>query len=238
MYKAILVDDERLARMELRRVLDKVTSLDISEAGTYEEAVTLIDALQPDVIFLDIQLNGKYTGFDVLDNIESVPLVIFTTAFDEYAIKAFEKNAIDYLLKPIELDRLQESVQKMELILRGKQKNNSGRLGLLDHVFVKEGNSCWFVQLQEIRYLERINNYTRVYFGNNSPLILKSLSALEERLDDKNFFRANRKTIINIKMIEKINTIDTNIFSVTLMDGTVIELSRRQSVLFKDIMSF
>jgi two-component system, LytTR family, response regulator len=239
MYKALIIDDERLSRSELKRVLANQNHFELFEAGTYEEAIETIDELKPHLIFLDIQLNGKKTGFDVLENIQHIPQIIFTTAFDEYAIRAFEKNAIDYLLKPLETERLNEALQKaLKQIQQKPTETNANKLSMEDHVFVKDNDNCWFVQLQNVVMLEREGNYTRIFFKNNNALILKSLNQLEERLDDKYFFRANRQQIINVNMIAKVQTSITNTFTIILQKGDTIELSRRQSVKFKEVMSF
>jgi two-component system, LytTR family, response regulator len=239
MYKALIIDDERLSRTELKRVLANQNYFELYEAATYEEAIETIDELKPHLIFLDIQLNGKKTGFDVLENVQHVPQIIFTTAFDEYAIRAFEKNAIDYLLKPLETERLNEALQKaLKQIQLKPIENNASKLSMEDHVFVKENDNCWFVRLKVVVMLEREGNYTRIFFENSNALILKSLNQLEERLDDKYFFRANRQQIINVNMIAKVQTSITNTFTIILQKGDTIELSRRQSVKFKEIMSF
>jgi two-component system, LytTR family, response regulator len=239
MYKALIIDDERLSRAELKRVLANQNHFELFEAATYEEAVETIDELKPHLIFLDIQLNGKKTGFDVLNHIEHVPQIIFTTAFDEYAIRAFEKNAIDYLLKPLETERLNDALQKaVKQIQQNPPETNTNKLSMEDHVFVKENDNCWFVHLKDVLMLEREGNYTRIFFENNNALILKSLNQLEERLDEKYFFRANRQQIINVNMIAKVQTSITNTFTIILQKGNTIELSRRQSVKFKEVMSF
>jgi two-component system, LytTR family, response regulator len=239
MYKALIIDDERLSRTELKRVLANQNYFELYEAATYEEALQTIDELKPQLIFLDIQLNGKKTGFDVLEHIQHVPQIIFTTAFDEYAIRAFEKNAIDYLLKPLETERLNEALQKaLKQIQQKPIELNTNKLSMEDHVFVKENDNCWFVRLKDVVMLEREGNYTRIFFENNNALILKSLNQLEERLDDKYFFRANRQQIINVNMIAKVQTSITNTFTIILQKGDTIELSRRQSVKFKEVMSF
>jgi two-component system, LytTR family, response regulator len=239
MYKALIIDDERLSRTELKRVLVNQDHFELYEAATYEEAVETIEELKPHLIFLDIQLNGKKTGFDVLEHIQHVPQIIFTTAFDEYAIRAFEKNAIDYLLKPLETERLHEALQKaLKQIQQKHTETNTSKLSMEDHVFVKENDNCWFVRLKDVVMLEREGNYTRIFFENNNALILKSLNQLEERLDDKYFFRANRQQIINVNTIAKVQTSITNTFTIILQRGNTIELSRRQSVKFKEVMSF
>src|SRR4249920_1061825 len=207
--KAIIIDDERLARNELRKLLSDHSEIEIiAEAANAEEGKQKIEELQPDLIFLDIQMPGK-TGFDLLTELERAPHVIFTTAYDEYALKAFEVNALDYLLKPVEPKRLADAMQKLH-IAETKENHilpenfNQSILTEADQVFVKDGERCWFVKLSDIRLFESVGNYVKVFFGPNKPLILKSLNALEERLDDKVFFRANRKHIVNLRMIEKV----------------------------------
>ena len=239
---AIIIDDERLARTELRKLLLDYTDIEVvDEAANVDEGLEKIEQHNPDLIFLDIQMPGK-TGFDLLAEIDKAPKVIFTTAYDEYAFKAFEVNAMDYLLKPVEPKRLSEAITKIrEEIAREKADvqpaYNRGLLNENDQVFVKDGERCWFVKLGEIRYFESVGNYAKVFFGTNKPLILKSLNALEERLDDRIFFRANRKHIVNLRWIEKIEPYFNGGLLVDLKGGDRIEISRRQTVKFKEMMS-
>ena len=240
--RAIIIDDERLARNELKRLLENFPSIEVvGEAANTDEASQLIEELQPDVAFLDIQMPGK-TGFDMLAQLDSAPDVIFTTAYDEYALKAFEVNALDYLMKPIEPNRLADAIQKLQLaeekeIAASRGGINRGTLTEADQVFVKDGERCWFVKLGEVRLFESVGNYAKVFFGNNKPLILKSLNALEERLDEKVFFRANRKHIVNLRMIEKIEPYFNGGLLLDLHAGEKVEVSRRQAVKFKEMMS-
>src|SRR5258705_6444141 len=240
--KAIIIDDERLARTELKKLLQDFPEVEIiDEAANADEGLTKIDSLHPDLIFLDIQMPGK-TGFDMLSQLERTPQVIFTTAYDEFALKAFEVNALDYLLKPIEPKRLSDAIQKLQLSDHKEPKVegenfNTGMLTENDQVFVKDGERCWFVKLNEIRLFESVGNYAKVFFVNNKPLILKSLNALEERLDERIFFRANRKHIINLRWIEKIEPYFNGGLLVELKGGEKIEVSRRQTVKFKEMMS-
>jgi two-component system LytT family response regulator len=178
----------------------------------------------------------------MLAQLDSAPDVIFTTAYDEYALKAFEVNALDYLMKPIEPNRLADAIQKLQLaeekeIAASLGGINRGTLTEADQVFVKDGERCWFVKLGEVRLFESVGNYAKVFFGNNKPLILKSLNALEERLDEKVFFRANRKHIVNLRMIEKIEPYFNGGLLLDLHAGEKIEVSRRQAVKFKEMMS-
>ena len=191
--KVLLIDDERLARNELKKLLQDFPEIEvIGEAANADEGIEKIESLNPDLIFLDIQMPGK-TGFDMLAQLDSAPDVIFTTAYDEYALKAFEVNALDYLMKPIEPNRLADAIQKLQLaeekeIAASLGGINRGTLTEADQVFVKDGERCWFVKLGEVRLFESVGNYAKVFFGNNKPLILKSLNALEERLDEKLWF--------------------------------------------------
>jgi two-component system LytT family response regulator len=243
MIRAIIIDDERLARNELKKLLMDFPEIEvIAEATNAAEGVEKIDSLNPDLIFLDIQMPGK-TGFDMLSELERAPNVIFTTAYDEYALKAFEVNALDYLLKPVEPKRLADALQKLQLeedkepISDHPISVNRSILGEHDQVFVKDGERCWFVKLSDIRLFESVGNYAKVYFGVNKPLILKSLNALEERLDEKVFFRANRKHIVNLRLIEKIEPYFNGGLLLEMKGGEKIEVSRRQTVKFKEMMS-
>ncbi len=239
--RAIIIDDERLARAELRKLLQDFPEVEvIDEAANAEEGIHKIGSLKPDLIFLDIQMPGK-TGFEMLSELEKAPEVIFTTAYDEFALKAFEVNALDYLLKPIEPKRLSDAIQKLQGELKevasAEPYNNNSILGENDQVFVKDGERCWFVKLSDIRLFESVGNYAKVFFGPNKPLILKSLNALEERLDEKFFFRANRKHIVNLRMIDKIEPYFNGGLLIELKGGEKIEVSRRQTVKFKEMMS-
>lgn len=243
--RTIIIDDERLARNELRKLLQEFNEIEvIDEAANVNEGIEKIEQHNPDLIFLDIQMPGK-TGFDLLEELDRSPKVIFTTAYDEYALKAFEVNALDYLLKPIEPKRLSDAIQKLHIEesrdTGGNHSNNlvkaNGLLTENDQVFVKDGERCWFVKLNEIRLFESVGNYAKVFFAGNKPLILKSLNALEERLDDKVFFRANRKHIINMRWIEKIEPYFNGGLLLELKGGEKIEVSRRQTVKFKEMMS-
>lgn len=244
--RAIIIDDERLARNELKKLLQDYPEVEvIDEAANVDEGLEKISAQNPDLIFLDIQMPGK-TGFDLLSELDKSPQVIFTTAYDEYALKAFEVNALDYLLKPIEPRRLADAIHKLESLeekeTNGHQADAGGTInrGLLteaDQVFVKDGERCWFVRLGEIRLFESVGNYAKVFFGPNKPLILKSLNALEERLDEKTFFRANRKHIVNLRMIEKVEPYFNGGLLLEIKGGEKIEVSRRQAVKFKEMMS-
>lgn len=234
--KALIIDDERLARSELRRLLSAHAEVEIAgEARNGEEALMQIEALRPDVIFLDVQMPGM-SGFELLDRLDQPPQVIFTTAFDQHAVQAFEANALDYLLKPIAPARLAAAVRK----LRPPAAADAGAPAAarqLDRVFVRDGDRCWLVQLTDIVLLESEGNYTRLYFGGNKPLIARSLAALEERLDPTAFFRASRQHIVNLKAIERLDPGVADNLIATVKGGHVVELSRRQSLRLREILA-
>ena len=212
--RAIIIDDERLARKELNNLLKNYPEIEIvDQAVNADDALEKIKKRNPDLIFLDIQMPGK-TGFELLEDLDKVPKVIFTTAYDEFATRAFDVNALDYLLKPIQEERLRDTITKV-LAVEASALSERARedtlevkqsLGVNDQVFVKDGERCWFISLKEIRLFESDGNYIKVYFNNFKPMIHKSLNALDEKLDERSFFRASRKYIINLNWIETIDT--------------------------------
>ncbi len=236
--KAIIIDDERLARQELKSLLAEHKDIEIvGECSNAEDAKEKINQLKPDVLFLDIQMPGK-TGLELIEEISALPEVIFVTAYDEFALRAFEVNAIDYLLKPVSKERLNDALKK----LFAKEEKDVKKENLVpfadeDMVFVKDGDKCWFVKLSNIRLFESEGNYVRVLFNTNRPLILRSLNNLDTRLNPKTFFRASRKHIINLKWIETIETWFNGGLMVKLKGGEQVEISRRQAVKLKDLMS-
>jgi two-component system LytT family response regulator len=236
--KALVIDDERLARKELIKLLEEHPSIQVvGEAMNADEADKLIEEHNPDLLFLDIQMPGR-NGFQLLESLDSVPLVVFTTAYDEFALKAFEVSALDYLLKPIQPERLSEAVHKiLEKEKTKTGRSQDGKLGLQDQVFVKDGERCWFVSLANIRLFESDGNYIKVFFDNNRPMIHKSLNALDEKLDERSFFRASRKHIINLSWVEGIETWFNGGLMVKLKGGEKVEVSRRQASKFRDMMS-
>jgi two-component system LytT family response regulator len=226
--RALIVDDERIARAELTRLLAAHPEIEISgEARNGEEALELIARLVPDLLFLDIQMPGL-TGFELLERLDQVPQVIFTTAYDQYAIQAFEVSALDYLLKPIAPNRLAAALAKL------RPRPERARL---EQVFVRDGDRCWIVRLPDIFLLESEGNYTRLHFGAEHPLIRRSLNALEEQLDPNLFFRAGRKEIVNLKWIDKVDIGVHGGLTVTLRGGRSVDMSRRQSTRLREILS-
>ena len=238
---ALLVDDERLARRELRRLLAAHPDVSIGgEAVNVDDAVARLSAAPAvDLVFLDIQMPGG-TGFDVLDRIPRVPRVVFTTAYDEYAVRAFEVNAFDYLVKPIRPERLAAALDKVRAALADGPPNHlrqgyGGQEGgphvrpALERVFLRDGDRCWIVRITDVALFEVEGNYARAYFGGNRPLIRSSLNELEARLDPAIFFRASRQHLMNLRFVESVERAPDDTYVVHLRNGTVVPVSRRQS---------
>ena len=245
--RALIVDDERLARSELRRLLSHHPDVEIvGEAENAAEARNAIDRLEPDLLFLDVQMPGE-SGFALLASLEAVPLVVFTTAYDEYALRAFEVSALDYLVKPIDPKRLARTVERLVAAWRTRSPDRlldaSGadraiaRLSPNDRVFVMEGDRSWLVELGTIRLFESEGNYTRVFFSKEKPLINRSLNHLEARLDERVFFRANRSQIINLRFVRDIHPWFGGRLMAELEGGQGVTLSRRRARAFRELMS-
>ena len=253
--KTLIVDDERLARTELKRLLAAHPEVAIvGEAENGNQAVEMVRTLKPQLLFLDIQMPGK-NGFEVLESLEKPwPRIIFTTAYDEYALKAFDFSATDYLLKPVDPDRLQGALLKLRLPANptGNAEDDEWdenaeptplvvdeykTLGQDDQVFIRDGDKCYFIKLGQVRVFESIGNYVRLHFEGGKPMILRSLNALEDKLDPHTFFRANRKHMVNLKMVEQVEPYFSGGLLLKLTNGEKIEVSRRQATRFRELMS-
>ncbi|UOB19493.1 LytR/AlgR family response regulator transcription factor [Abyssalbus ytuae] len=237
--KAVIVEDSRLARNELKELIKEHEEIEIiGEAENVDDGFELITGTNPDLLFLDINMPEK-DGFELLGMLDVVPVTVFTTAYDEYAIKSFEYNALDYLLKPISPKRFADAVNKVKEKISSdeakeytREKHNEN-----SQIFIKDGEKCWLVKIGDISLFEIVGNYTRVYFEDNNPLIYKSLNQIELRLPEDCFFRANRQQIINIKHIKTVVPWFNGKFKLTLMSGAEVEISRRQSYSFKERLS-
>ena len=255
---ALLVDDERLARSELRRLLQAHPDVSIvGEAANADEAESKLAELPVDLLFLDITMPGA-SGFDLLERLDRVPLLIFTTAYDEFALRAFEVNAFDYLLKPIRPERLTAALEKTRAAwttspdspgLKTRPPSDSQTRppsdsrtrpplvrAATERVFLRDGDRSWFVTIGEIVFFEAEGNYARVHFGANRPLIRTSLNALESRLDPAMFFRASRQHIVNLRFIEGVDAGVDDSYTVRMKGGHAVPVSRRQSRKLRDSM--
>jgi len=230
MMRVLIVDDERLARAELRRMLASRPGITIvGEAANAAEAALQVDALRPDLLLLDVQMPGG-SGFDLLDALDDPPEVIFTTAFDQYALQAFEASALDYLMKPIEPRRLAAALERAAVRLGIATEPSAAPRKL----FIRDGERCWFVRLEDIRLFESEGNYTRLYFDGATPLLARSLLQLEQRLDPQQFFRANRRHIVNLAAVKGIENGEGGAMSLRIEDMAV-EVSRRRMAALKQL---
>jgi two-component system, LytTR family, response regulator len=229
--KALIIDDERLARNALRRLLNSHREIEIvAEAANPDEALRAIHKTSPDILFLDVEMPSG-SGFDLLEKLDNVPAVIFTTAYDEYAVRAFEVSALDYLVKPITAERLTAALGRAQKAVAAAPEDSfhSRDASLHHQIFVRDGERCWIVQLSDVSLMESEGSYTRLHFGGNTPFVYRSLTAIEQRLSPATFFRANRSQIINLGWIESVeNDIDGRL-SIKLRGGKQVEISRRQS---------
>jgi two-component system, LytTR family, response regulator len=231
-----IVEDSRLARQELRTLLAAIPDADIvGEAAELAPAREAIDTLQPELLLLDVELPGA-TGFDLLDQLEHLPLVVFTTAYDQHALAAFERNALDYLLKPIDPQRLEAALAKARERLRPAPvaAPAAALKGADDMVFLRDGERCWFVRLGDVAGFEACGNYAQAWFDGQRPLLARTLTSLEERLDPQLFFRASRSHLINLRWVQGIEPWRNDGYRVTLRDGHQVEVSRRQAKLLRE----
>jgi two-component system LytT family response regulator len=247
--RALLVDDERLARDELRTLLADFPEVEIvGEAANATEALHRVPALKPDLMFLDIEM-PRMNGFALLEQLSPAPPhVIFTTAYDAFALQAFEVNALDYLLKPIHparlsiaLSRASDRINTLKNSLKepaaASTRSAENALYDDDRVFVREGDRCWFVPVRSIQLLEAEGNHTRVHFESFQPVLYRTLLAMEERLPPRLFVRANRSQLVNTTFIESVQPWFSGSLKVTLRGGSTIEFSRRQALIFRDRLS-
>ncbi|WP_223034404.1 LytR/AlgR family response regulator transcription factor [Hanstruepera marina] len=233
-FKTLIIDDERLAREEVKRALKPHQEFHVvGEASHVDEAIKLIETEAPDIIFLDIHMPEK-SGFDLLEELGTVPEVVFTTAYDQYAVKAFELNALDYLVKPLREERFAKTIAKVKQELLKKRQATPDVLPMHRKIFIKDGEACYFIPLADIRYIESMENYARLYFGEQKAMIKRSLNLLEEKLDPTVFFRANRSQIINTHYIQEIHPHFNNRLQIKLTSGETIDVSSRQSVKFRN----
>lgn len=228
--KALIVEDSRLARVELKEQLKAHSFIElVGEAENVPQALELIAQHQPELLFLDIHM-PKQTGFDLIEQLNYQPQIIFTTAYSEFAAQSFDVDATDYLLKPITAKRLQQAINKLNI---NTSEQRTSALTLESAFFVKDRDQSWFIKLNQVTLFESIGNYTRVYFNNQKPMIYKALSAIEKRLPEAHFFRASRNFIINVNAINNIEHNVGNSIEITLNNAMRVEVSRRQTAAFK-----
>nr|WP_315486615.1 LytTR family DNA-binding domain-containing protein [uncultured Undibacterium sp.] len=242
--KAIIVEDSRLARDGLTRMLAQFPEIELLGAADHpKQALPMIEEMQPDLLFLDIHMPGE-DGFELLAKLSYHPIIIFTTAYSEYAIRSFDFDTIDYLVKPISQERLAQAIKKLFNRSPENQDSkesitaNKTRLEINSKIFVKDGEKCHLISLEAIRYIESCKNYVQLFFGDQRAYVKKSMNTIEERLPAGYFFRANRQHIINLQAIKSIEESMQQGYLVTLNDGKVLEISRRNAIELKERLSF
>ena len=250
--KTVLIDDERLAREELRRLLGAHPEVEIAgEAANVTEALRLLPELRPELVFLDIEMPGR-SGFDLLAALPPPhPEIVFVTAYDAFALRAFEVNALDYLLKPVHPARLADALARVarrreDAAVESRDKGGEDdaraeaaaatepRFRADDQVFLREGDRCWFVPVREIVLLEAEGNHTRVWFRDQKPLLHRALAAMEARLPAELFVRANRSQVVNRGFIADVEPWFSGGLKATLQGGQAVEFSRRQAQVFRE----
>lgn len=246
--KTVIIDDERLARAELRALLADFPRVEVcGEAANMSEGLALVQRMKPDLVFLDIEMPGG-NGFDFLTALPAPhPEIIFVTAFDAFAVRAFEVNALDYLLKPLHLKRLGAALERVREKLDRPPGSvaaeptetpaSTAPLRESDSVFVRSGERCWFVPIRSLSLLEAEGDHTRLHFDGQTPLLYGSLSSMEARLPSSLFLRANRSQLINLSFVETITPWFSGSLKVKLRLGAEVEFSRRQAQLFRAKLS-
>ena len=244
--RALVVDDERLARQELCALLAEHPVEVVGQAVDADAAEALLEDLaaqgeRPDVVFLDVQMPGR-SGFDLLEGLDGAPDVVFVTAYDEHALRAFAVSAVDYLLKPVDPDRLAEAVARVSARASARpQRPPAERLGPGDRVFVKDGDRMHLVRLGDVRRFESVGNYTRLWFdgpaGAERAVVGRSLSALADRLDPAHFARASRSEIVGLAHVVAVDDALNGGLLARLTDGSTVEFSRRRAAAFRDRLS-
>jgi two-component system LytT family response regulator len=239
--KILIVDDEPLARERIRLLLDGKPEIKIiGESSNGHQAVESIIKLHPDLVFLDIQM-PEFNGFDVIQviGVEQMPVVIFVTAYDQYAVKAFDVHAIDYLLKPFDRDRLDEALQraKREIGLRQSTEGSKNIQSLLsdlqkdkrlqNRILVKTAGRITILRTDQIDWVESAGNYIKLHVGGKAHLLRETMKGLSEKLDSDNFVRIHRTTIVNMERIKELQPHFHGDYAVILEDGTKLTLSRR-----------
>jgi two-component system, LytTR family, response regulator len=236
--RAMIVDDEPLARRHIRRLLDRNSDVEvIADCANGRECVAAIKEFAPDLIFLDVQM-PEADGFSVFDSVgaEEMPLVIFVTAYDQYALQAFEVNALDYLLKPFDRKRFDKALERAKSRLLSERNGiNQRALAILEElkartnrsarILIKSGGRAFFLKVDEIDWIEAEGKYVRLHVGRESYLLREAISNIEAQLDPKKFPRIHRSTIVNIERVRELQALFNNEYHVILHDGTELTLS-------------
>ncbi len=243
---AIIIDDEELGRRIIKEYLKGHPEVEVkAECQNAYEALEAIEEHHPDLLFLDVQM-PEIDGFELLGMLEEVPLVIFSTAYDKYALKAFEVNAIDYLLKPYEQERFDMALERAKKDLRSNQEGQRRIEQLLDHLhqekrylerlLIKQSGKIIILNLREIQWIEAMADYVNIHTGNDTYLVHQSLTHIESRLDPNQFVRIHRSSIVNLDAVQEIVGWAKGRYKVLLKSGKELNLSRLGAKRLKKIM--
>lgn len=233
MIKAIVIDDEPLARMIIKSYLEKESDIEVvAECGDGFEGAKAIQSFNPDLVFLDIQM-PKLTGFEMLEILDKTPHIIFTTAFEEHAIKAFEKSAVDYLLKPIPEERFLQGLQKFRTLFQNKQPQKTletlkEEMGeeILERIVVKNGTQIKLIPTHQIIYLEAYDDYVKIHTKDGMFLKNKTMASFEKQLDPKQFVRVHRSFIVKVDQLVKIEPMEKESYKALLLNGDKVNISK------------
>jgi two-component system LytT family response regulator len=245
--KIIIIDDEQLARDLVKTYLSDYPFVEIiAECSDGFQGLKAIQDLKPDLVFLDVQM-PKLTGFEMLELLENPPVIIFTTAYSEFALKAFEKNAVDYLLKPFSKERFQKAIEKAQEKTEPKE-NNSAKLKELsatiaysektERIVVKTGTKIQVIALSELLYLEAQDDYVMLYTSEGKFLKQQTMKHYESTLDPTVFIRVHRSYIVNIKEVVKIEPYEKDSHQIVLKNNLKLPVSRSGYALLKKILEF
>ena len=238
--RAVIVDDEPLARRRIRRMLAHDAEVEIvGDCANGKEAIHTIATQGPDLVFLDVQM-PEIDGFEVLESLDQaqIPFVIFVTAYDQYALRAFEVSAVDYLVKPFDRRRFEKALQRAKSRIAGELGEDLNRQTLallaelktrsnhIERLVIKAGGRAFFLKTEEIDWIEAEGKYVRLHVGKDSYLLREAISGLETQLDSKKFPRIHRSTIVNIDRVRELQPWFHNEYRVILNDGTELMLSR------------
>jgi two-component system LytT family response regulator len=243
MIKVLIIEDSRLARLELTSLLQHWPQLQLmGEAADVPTALSMIASAKPDLLLLDIDLAGA-TAFDLLAELVFIPKIIFTTAYAEHALQAFNYPTVDYLLKPITAERLAQALAKLPLPAASDNQTPelpavAERLLQADsNFFVKDGERCYFLKISDVRWFEAVGNYSKVHLASAAPLVYRTLASIEQRLAPGLFFRANRQQLVNLTAVVAVEPAISGGLLLRLQDGTEVEVSRRQSTELRQQLS-
>lgn len=244
-YSVLIIDDEPPARAKLARFIADLKDFQVvAEAATVEEAIAAVTAAVPDVIYLDIQL-GSHSGFDVIDGLRDVgaPLTVFTTAYSEYAVRAFEVEAVDYLLKPFDRERFMRSIERIRAVLAEPDRSDleervrrllaaiPGRSAAARQILVRDAERAFFLAVDEIQRISAAGNYVEVHASGKAHLIRDSLTSFIAQLDPGEFLRVHRSHVVRVGFIAELRPMFHGDYELILRDGQALTLSRRYKAL-------